>query len=85
MGWKGYEKEISFYRKEGYMKRIDNKKRNVLAYLHSKCCMAHWELSVNDKGLYDLTCEKCGKPIGDAVIVMGNVKIKEADGMDTFT
>jgi hypothetical protein len=34
-------------------------------YLHSRCCMAHWELVYNEKtGGYRLECEKCGKESG---------------------
>lgn len=34
---------------------------NIL-FIHSRCCNAHWEmLHDNDKELYGLYCEKCGK------------------------
>lgn len=31
-------------------------------YIHSKCCNAHWEIKYED-GEYELTCEKCRKPL----------------------
>jgi formate dehydrogenase maturation protein FdhE len=33
---------------------------NEAFYIHSKCCMAHWELVIKDTK-YILQCEKCGK------------------------
>ena len=39
-------------------------------FVHSKCCMAHWELVVED-GKYSLQCENCGKPIGPSVKITG--------------
>jgi hypothetical protein len=38
-------------------------------FIHSKCCMAHWELTYHD-GKYELKCEKCGKP-APTIIVNG--------------
>jgi len=36
-----------------------------IRYIHSKCCMAHWELVYNiEEKEYGLFCEKCGKPAG---------------------
>jgi hypothetical protein len=39
-------------------------------FIHSRCCMAHWELVVRD-GIWSLECEKCGKPVGSGVSVIG--------------
>jgi NAD-dependent SIR2 family protein deacetylase len=40
------------------------------AYIHSKCCNVHWELCYKD-GIFDLRCEKCGKPIRSGIVVFG--------------
>jgi len=41
-----------------------------IMYVHSRCCMAHWEL-VYVGGEWDLVCEKCGRPIGSGIKVVG--------------
>lgn len=38
-------------------------KDKQVMFMHSKCCMAHWELIQKDDKLY-LVCEECGAPSG---------------------
>lgn len=40
-------------------------------FLHSKCCMGHWELVRKENGDYDLECEKCGNPVGSNIQIIG--------------
>lgn len=40
------------------------------AFVHSKCCDAHWECVCRD-GIWGLECEKCGKPIGGGITIIG--------------
>ena len=37
-------------------------------YIHSKCCMAHWELVYTQRHEYRLLCEECGKDSGCAIV-----------------
>lgn len=36
--------------------------------MHSRCCMAHTELAINEEGELQLVCEKCGKPVPELKI-----------------
>jgi len=60
-------------------KRIREEADKRISFIHSKCHNAHWELSINSKGIYNLTCEKCGLPIGPSIVVMGNTDVKAGD------
>ena len=52
--------------KEMIMKKNNGKE----VYCHSRCCGAHWELVIRN-GIWGLECEKCGKPVGNGVSVIG--------------
>ena len=45
---------------------------NNMYYVHTMCCMAHWELTYSPKtGKYTLQCEKCGKKVFNVDILKG--------------
>ena len=47
-------------------------KGNKMMFMHSGCCMAHWELVYfPEDESYRLQCEKCGKPAGSEIKVSG--------------
>jgi len=38
-------------------------------FIHSRCCLAHWELTWDPKAeKYALVCEQCGKDSGVTVV-----------------
>jgi hypothetical protein len=46
---------------------VENAQELPKFFIHSACCMAHWELMSYEDGTADLLCEKCGKPAGSMV------------------
>ena len=49
---------------------------NDAMFIHSKCCNAHWELTIKKDGTAVLLCEHCGKPAGKQVTVKVDINTK---------
>ena len=54
-------------------KRIPEEKPQQEMFVHSRCCMAHWELVVRD-GVWGLECEECGTPTNDITVIGPNIE-----------